>query len=272
MRFLGIDLAWSEREPCNETGVVALEPSGRILAAGWRRGVAEVVDWMTELAEPDTLAFVDASLLVTNPTGQRRCETEVARHYGRWKVAANATNLGTPHQAGASLKRRLEELGWTYDDGRAGPPARGRRFSESFPYTTLVGVPELGYDRERPRYKRQPRGMSVAEYGPLRAAVCDDLIARVAGLADADPPLILASHPVTRLLVDQPSPLSNAAYKHREDLLDAALCAWTASLWARHGLARCQSLGAPGPSPAATIIAPARPEQRCEGHAPLPLC
>lgn len=277
MRFLGVDLAWSEREPCNETGVVALEPSGRVVAAGWCRGVAEVVDWMTALAQPDTLAFIDASLLVTNPSGQRPCETEVARHYGRWKVAANATNLGTPHQAGAALKARLEALGWAYDDGLAGPPSSGsgRRFSESFPYTTLVGVAELGYDRERPRYKRQPRGMRAAEYRPLRAGVCDDLIARVAALADADPPLHLGSHPVTAELISEPSPLTETAYKHREDLLDAALCAWTASLWARHGLARCQVLGPKGPSPAATIIAPARPEQRCQGHPPLgpsPLC
>src|SRR5690242_11587947 len=53
VRFLGVDLAWSEREPCNETGVVALEPAGRIVAAGWCRGVAEVVDWMTAWAQPD---------------------------------------------------------------------------------------------------------------------------------------------------------------------------------------------------------------------------
>ena len=269
VRYLGIDLAWSEREPCNETGVVALEPTGEIVAAGWCTGVADVARWMREHAGPDTLAFVDASLLVTNPGGQRPCETEVGRCYGRWKVSANATNLASPHQAGATLLRRMRELGWEYDDGLAGPPAGGRRLSESFPYTTLVGAHELGYDRERPRYKRQPRGMPAAEYRPLRAAVCDDLIARVAALAAADPPLRLASHPVTRQLVAEPSPLADRPYKHREDLLDAALCAWTAALWVRHGPARCQVLGGSGPSPAATIIAPARPEQR---RSPAGLC
>jgi predicted RNase H-like nuclease len=84
-------------------------------------------------------------------------------------------------------------------------------------------------------------------------------------LADADPPLLLQSHPVTRQLADEPSPISDVAYKHREDLIDALLCAWTASLWTRHGLDRCQVLGLPGEpadEPAATIIVPARPEQR----------
>lgn len=57
----------------------------------------------------------------------------------------------------------------------------------------------------------------------------------------------------------------DAAYKHREDLIDALLCAWTAAFWVRHGLARCQVLGLPAVTdgtPAATIIVPARPEQR----------
>jgi hypothetical protein len=43
------------------------------------------------------------------------------------------------------------------------------------------------------------------------------------------------------------------------------LCAWTASLWVHHGLDRCQVLGLPADptgDPAATMIVPARPEQR----------
>src|SRR6266851_10344171 len=69
----------------------------------------------------------------------------------------------------------------------------------------------------------------------------------------------------TRELTEQPSPVSDTAYKHREDLIDALLCAWTASLWARHGFARSQVLGLPDNAdgdPAATMVVPARPEQR----------
>jgi predicted RNase H-like nuclease len=63
-----------------------------------------------------------------------------------------------------------------------------------------------------------------------------------------------------------PSPLDHSRFKHREDLIDALLCAWTAAYWHRHGLARCQVLGmsdAVSPSgPLATIIAPAADDQR----------
>ena len=96
------------------------------------------------------------------------------------------------------------------------------------------------------------------------------LIGRLGQLADADPPFLLQSHPVTGDLAGQPSPVSDPAYKHREDLTDALLRAWTASLWARHGFDHCQVLGLPATpngDPAATMIVPARPEQRRQ---PLP--
>ena len=68
---------------------------------------------------------------------------------------------------------------------------------------------------------------------------------------------------MTRKLAEEPSPLDDPPYKHREDLIDAAICAWTGLLWLRHGLQRCQVLGAgDGGTPRATIIAPARPGQR----------
>jgi predicted RNase H-like nuclease len=193
----------------------------------------------------------------------------VGRRYGRWKVSANATNQASPGQAGTELRVALEALGWRYDDGRGGPPSTGRRMSECYPYTTLVGVAELGYDDERPRYKRQAKAMRAAEYQPLRATVCDDLIGRVARLAATGVPLDLGSHPVTTALLDEPSPLGERAYKHREDLIDAVLCAWTAQLWVQAGTARCQVLAeradgadATCAGPVPSIIAACRPEQR----------
>lgn len=162
-----------------------------------------------------------------------------------------------------SWLRRLAALGFTYTDGWSGPPTTGRHVFESYPYTTLVGAPEFGYDLERPRYKRKPKALKIARFRPDRAIACDELLQRMARLDGADPPLLLDSHPVSAELIASPSPLEDGPYKHREDLIDALLCAWTASLWHRHKPGRCQVLGAPaGAEPAPTIIAPARPEQR----------
>ena len=132
-----------------------------------------------------------------------------------------------------------------------------------YPYTTLVGAPELGYDQERPIYKRKPKSVPSSEFRALRASNCDGLVRRLAALRGADPPLDLTSHAVTRALVDEASPIDDRLYKHREDLIDAALCAWTGLLWLNHGLTRCQVLGiGDTATPVATIIAPARPKQR----------
>jgi predicted RNase H-like nuclease len=268
-RFLGLDLAWREDgpgRPANESGVASIDATGRILDAGWTRGLDAAVAWIEGAAKDGpALLFVDAPLVVTNESGQRLCETEVGRRYGRWKVSANTTNTRTPRLAGVRLRSMLEDRGWTYSDGRDGPPVRGRVLSECYSYTTLVGAFEFGYETERPRYKRKPPRLTAAVWRPERAVTCDGLIDRIRRLATADPPLLLESHPVTRRLVEEPSPLRDAAYKHREDLIDGVLCAWTAALWSRHGLARCQVLGRPdrpGDGPAATIIAPARAGQR----------
>lgn len=241
-----------------------MDDQGNILDAGWTIGLQATFEWVETAAADDTILFVDAPLIVRNAPGtQRPAEQQVGQRYGRWKVSANTTNIASKGQVGVLLREQLEARGWTYSDGRNGPPRQGRTLSECYPYTTLVGAEEFGYTEERPRYKRKPKQMSAAEFRPQRAEVCDELVARLGALRSADPPLDLASHEVTARLASEPSPLTDRDYKHREDLIDAALCAWTASLWHRFGLERCQVLGTEDVErPGATIIAPARPEQR----------
>jgi predicted RNase H-like nuclease len=269
VRFLGVDLAWgegSDDRPANYSGVVALSVSGAIHEAGWTIGLDETQAWIEQHATEDTLLFVDAPLVITNVTRQRLADKQVGQRYGRWWVSANSVNLSSPRQAGVHLRERLQQDGWSYSDGFAGPPRSGRALSECYPYTTIVGVEELGYDGKRPGYKRKPKGMRAVDFFPMRNAACDELIRRVANLSTADPPMDLRSHDRTRALVEEPSPRKSALYKLREDLLDAAICAWTAALWYRHGDRRCQVLGGAEHDGAgvliASMIAPARLDQR----------
>ena len=273
-RFIGVDLAWREGNAdlvANETGVAVIDRDGKILDAGWTRGVEQTIGWAdTAVGDGDAVLFADAPLVVRNQTGQRLCETQVGQRYGRWKVSANTTNTHSPRLAGVQFLRLAELSGWRYSDGSGGLQHGGRFVSKTYPYATLVGAAELGYDTERPRYKRKPLRLPAAQWRAERTATCDTLIRRLSKLADADPPLLLQSHPITVELAGLPSPVSDTAYKNREDLIDALLCAWTASLWVRHGYDRCQVLGlptAPTGDPAATMIVPARPQQRLQ---PLP--
>ena len=268
-RFLGVDLAWAEgttSKPANESGLACIDENGQVIDAGWARGTDAVMRWIETMWEPGAVLAIDAPLVVNNPTGMRLCERETGSRYGRWYVSANASNLGRPWQGGVAIRSRLEASGWTYTDGLdpVGPDTPS--FFECYPYTTLVGAAEFGYLDKRPRYKRMGTSLPPHERRAARAVVCDDLIQRIWRLTRAAPPLDLGSHPVSDALVTEHSPLVDRAYKHREDLIDALICAWTASLWWHQGTERCQVLGAlddvseQGHRP--TIIAPARPEQR----------
>lgn len=267
---IGLDLAWAykSRGTVNESGIVMLDPVGNVTKAGWTVGIDDIFTWLENHAPLDVLLFVDAPLVVNNRTGQRHCEKQIGQRYGRWKVSANSTNLQSAHLAGVKLLERLSECGWMYHGGYGGTPdGPGKFVSECYPYNTIVGAHELGYEKERPRYKRKPRRMSEAEFRPLRNAECDMLIRLVNSLQDKDPPMNLLTHPDTRRLVEEPSPNERKDYKHREDLLEAALCAWTAALWNRWGEAPCQVLGfdeTHSDGLQATIIAPARLKQRLE--------
>jgi predicted RNase H-like nuclease len=270
--YLGVDLAWglgTERKPANETGLVAMAADGTITDAGWARGVDAVTDWIAMHLGERTLIAVDASLVVTNPTGIREAERQVGQRYGRWKVAANPTNLASAASAGARLLDRLTALGVGYADSTAAMRERTRpTMFECYPYTTLVGVEELGYDVERPRYKRLDLKLPPATARARRAEAFDDLVVRLG--TPLDPPLLLDSHPLTAGLAEA-SVLHGPTHKHREDLLDGALCAWTAAFWDRHGDERMQILGAEPSLPSdpvdeagrrPVIVAPARPSQR----------
>jgi hypothetical protein len=56
MRVIGIDLAWGEGSSeriANESGVVAVEPSGEIVGAGWTCGLGATTAWIEEFATTD---------------------------------------------------------------------------------------------------------------------------------------------------------------------------------------------------------------------------
>lgn len=270
VQFFGVDLAWSEGasgKAANESGLVLIDETGRVLDAGWACGVDQVANWLTERATPGAVIAIDAPLVVHNPPKtMRECEREVAVRYGRWGFSAYPTHPDVAWLGGVVLRQRLESAGYFYTDGTTvADPDRITMF-ECYPNTTIVGMPELGYDERKPKYKGRTKSVPAAESRIARAAACDELIARLGAVQSADPPLDLAAHEVTRSLLDDASPLADTPFKHREDLLDAVICAWTASIWHRHGEERVLVLGRDSPADSegrrATIVAPARAEHR----------
>ena len=162
----------------------------------------------------------------------------------------------------------------------AAPAGRGRLGLFRRPWRSarrrplVLRVLSLHHPRRRTRTRLRRRtapvqtrtaphtGRAVAADPPSRVRRPDPAHDPARAGRHATPARLPSDYPAT---VAEPSPLNNTAYKHREDLIDALLCAWTAALWSRRGTDRCQILGPPGsgtPELAPTIIAPARPKQR----------
>lgn len=268
MLAVGIDLAWGEGSPGrppHPTGVAAVDDSGQIVAAGWTVGVEQTLAWIDELGATPMTVIVDAPLVVTNGSGARQCERDVARTFGRWHLAARPTNLSQQFLAGLRLRNGLELRGILYDDGWDGPGAH-RTCLEGYPHATLLAADEFGHPNRPVPYKRRPDGVEPGMWARVRAEALDGICEHLKQLVGADPPLELGSHPTTAALAD-PCPIAGRNgvrqidIKAREDLIDAVICAWTALLWHTHGLRRCQVLGPPRGHPddrPATIITPRR--------------
>ncbi|MEE6274544.1 DUF429 domain-containing protein [Georgenia sp. MJ206] len=137
--YLGVDLAWSTRA---RTGLAAVDAHGRLVTSASVQTDEEIVEWAGRPGWTVRTAAADAPLIVTNATGQRDCEREVSRVFGRYGASCHASNLTRPYfnpPRGASL---AERLGWSLDPDQA--PAGRPVCLEVYPHPAMVGLFELG--------------------------------------------------------------------------------------------------------------------------------
>ena len=218
MRFVGIDLAWSPRNP---SGGAVLSASGRVLAStSALGGDNEVLNFVTEALPQDSpgLVAIDAPLSVPNETGTRTCDRQVASVFGRYHAAPYPANRQNLNRYGGlraeDIRRRLEALGFGSD------PAIGRlddtrRVIEVFPHPATVSLFQLSRTL---KYKARPTRtyeLRWHELGQLR----DHLVF----LRESNPPLRLPPEIATVPIEG----LRGHRIKGIEDLLDAIICAYS---------------------------------------------
>jgi predicted RNase H-like nuclease len=217
--YLGVDLAWGQK---NRTGLALLDGAGTLVASTSVRTDDEIASFVEVHGRKTLVAAIDAPLVVPNDTGQRPCEAEVGRHFGRYGAGAYPANRGNPsffpEPRGARLATRL---GWTMDPAEL--PAAGRSVCiEVYPHPAMVSLFSLGYVIP---YKQKP-GRDVA----ARRASFAVLIAA------------MERHVGKLLQLDQSGRwrelcgVAHAASRHSElnvieDEIDAILCAYLAWLW-----------------------------------------
>ncbi len=217
-RFIGIDLAWSPRNP---SGLAALAPGPRglrVLACERATDDDAIVAFVARHLGRGTVIAVDAPLRVPNATGRRPCEALLQARFGRHEAGAHPANRTLLARGGVvrgeALVARLGALG--VREGTLDGAGRGHLVLECYPHpaqVVLFGLPRtLKYKK-----KRQPWPAARRELGRLLALL--GTLRRPALRLDA----------ALRGALD-PAGLAGTRYKSVEDRVDALVCAYVAAL------------------------------------------
>lgn len=224
-RVLGLDLAWSARNP---SGLAALELDGRIASLETQlRGDDEILAWVRHWRTPGGVIGIDMPTIVRNLTGTRPCEDAVRREFFRQHAGPYPANRGlVPFHDGGRAARLIAQLKPDgVEETLAYRPGDPRTIAiEVFPHAAHVAL--FGLERIF-KYKRKVRNTDYrAEWKRYRA--------RLASLAEADPPLRLDSRIPPD--VDDELRYKGRRYKAWDDALDAITCAYVAAFVHRWGL------------------------------------
>ena len=219
--YLGMDLAWGPRA---RTGLAALDAAGRLVASASVRTDDEIGAFVASHVDGETIAAIDAPLVVPNATGRRPCEALVSAEFGPYDAGAYPANRTNVHFNPPRAEVLAERFGWATDPGVV-PGAGSSVAIEVYPHpamVTLFGLSSvLPYKDKAGRDLESLRSAFVTLVGHLER-VCEE-------------PLMLSRSARWQELVGV---VSSATRKSElgliEDEIDAILCAYLAWLWGQH--------------------------------------
>ncbi len=243
MKFIGIDIAWSEK---NLSGVAVIDSSGTLVRAkGDIRTNEEICDYAGLDEREDAIIAIDAPLIVKNSDKQRPVERELTQLFGLYEAAPYPANLSNPafRETGRiqQFVKALERLGFDQQAIIRKQQAQ-RVFLEVFPSPAQVilfpWANHNGHGHCRPpRYKHKPK-RSWAE------TQCEWEIyrARLLSLRAKEPSLKFSTEVKSLLNVDSEG-LAGVRYKILDDLLDGIFCAYLGYYFWNWGSERCWVVG-----------------------------
>lgn len=244
MHFIGIDLAWGDKQP---TGLAVIDEDARLLHVSAVRTDDEIAAALAPY-DGDCLVAIDAPILVTNATGSRPAEQQLSKDFRRYDAATHPSNTQKPEFAnGTRAARVAKRLGLDVDP-RSG---RRRRAIEVYPHPAtivLFGLPSVL------RYKAKPgRDLELLRTELARLMT---LVAGVVATDDRWDQLREQAERATR----------KVDLRRVEDQVDAVLCAYLAHFCDHHrdqvtrygdaetGYILTPSLGAPVVTPRDDVV------------------
>ena len=232
---IGLDLAWSARNPSGGAVIVGDARGGEFRTATLLGNDEEIVTFVLDHAgDGPAIVAIDAPLHVPNESGRRPVEDMLARAFRVHEAGPYPANRRLLAREGVvrgeALVAVLARHGFVYEPMIA-PDAPPRQISEVFPHPASIAL----FNIERTlKYKARP-GRSME----IRLDAFRTYQQHLLALVDADPPL----HGHEALLAEDMSALAGRRLKDYEDKVDGLLCAYIALYGHRWGAARCRVFG-----------------------------
>jgi len=228
MKFVGIDIAWSERNP---SGVAVIDSDGTLVrASGALRSNTDICEFAGLTTGEDAIVAIDAPLIVKNADKQRPVERQLMQIFGPYDAGPYPANLSNvafqPISRIQQFVRHLESLGFT-NQPKVQKGQAQRVFLEVFPSPAQVilfpCVTHNGHTHCRPLRYKHKKGRSWTE------VQCEwDLYrARLRSLQIKEP-VLRFSPDVNKTLSIDASELTGVRYKVLDDLVDGIFCAYLA--------------------------------------------
>jgi predicted RNase H-like nuclease len=235
MLFVGLDLAWSER---NSSGFAVIDGDrkrGEVISFGLVGSQDDIRETIKKLIRNENAFIaVDAPLIVPNETGRRKAEEITGRFFRQYNAGAHPANRShlsswTGRIRGEDIAAMLKKEGFAHSP-YIGKYEEDRRFFEVYPHPSMVVLFDL---KKVIPYKNKPN----RDY-QSRWAAFSDYQKHMRGLAKASPALAMPKELERRKMEG----LKGQALKDYEDVLDAVFCAYIAYYaWANPG--KCAVLG-----------------------------
>ena len=138
MYFVGLDLAWGERNP---TGVAVVDDNGDLVHVSAQTDDASILAAIRPYVADDCVVGIDAPLIVTNPKGNRPCEAALNRDFAKFQAGAHPSNTGKPEFANGTRGGRLAAA---LDLDLDPHSPRPRRALEVYPHAAAIALFRLG--------------------------------------------------------------------------------------------------------------------------------
>lgn len=215
MFFVGIDLAWSER---NGTGIVILKGnkdkaefcSGDIVFSD-----QEIINYIQKtVGNEHAIITIDAPLIVPNKKGRRIAEDIVGKLFRKYNAGAHPANRKrlsswTGKIRGEEISKLLGKNGFTHDPNIK-KHEKARKFLEVYPHPSMVVLFQL---EKILQYKNKPNRDYNFRWNEFR---------KYQNYLKKIPSLVLPKEIINKNV----KKLKGQKLKNYEDLLDAVFCAY----------------------------------------------